>query len=462
MGLTSSLNIAVGALDADQGAISVTSNNIANVNTPGYTREIAELQEADPISYGNLVLGNGVQLGQVQSQRNSILQLRLDQESQQQSSSNAYLNAMQQVQTLFNETSGTGLQSSISAFFNSLQQLSTDPSNTALRQGVMTAAQDMTQQFNQASSNLTNIQANLNLSVSQSVNQINALTAQIAQANTEVTTAQGLGENAGTFIDQRDQLVQQLSGLTDVSEITTNDGSVTLTTSSGIPLVVENQNFQLATQTNTSTGMQDVYSQGTDITSQITGGTLGGDIAARDQAIPSVLSSLDSIAAGIENSFNSAQTAGYDLNGNPGTNFFATPSASGAGAAAGMAVALTDPSQIAASATGAVGDNGNLNNMIAIQNQTVVNGQTPMNAYSNLIFQIGNDVSNAQSENQGAQLAVQQIQNQIGSVSGVSLDEEAANLALYQRSYQAMAQVASVVNDLMLAAINLGDSSTQS
>lgn len=82
--------------------------------------------------------------------------------------------------------------------------------------------------------------------------------------------------------------------------------------------------------------------------------------------------------------------------------------------------------------------------------------------YSGLIFQIGNDVASAQNENQGAQLAVQQLRNQIGAISGVNLDEEAANLALYQRSYQAAAQVASVVNDLMLTAINLGSASAQS
>ena len=120
---------------ADQTALSTTSNNIANANTPGYSRQTVELAEVAPVQYGGLLLGDGVQLQQIVSQRSSLLQTQLDQETQQQSKYSSYLGSMQQVQTLFNETSGTGLQSSITAFFNSLQQLSTNPSNTSLRAG---------------------------------------------------------------------------------------------------------------------------------------------------------------------------------------------------------------------------------------------------------------------------------------------------------------------------------------
>jgi flagellar hook-associated protein 1 FlgK len=127
-----------------------------------------------------------------------------------------------------------------------------------------------------------------------------------------------------------------------------------------------------------------------------------------------------------------------------------------------MAVAITDPSKIAASLDGSVGDNSNVNAMIALQNQTIVNGQTPINAYSNLVFQVGNDVSSAQSELQGTQAMVQQLQNQIGSISGVSINEEAANLVQFQQAYQAAAQVAAVINSLTATAINLGQATTVS
>jgi flagellar hook-associated protein 1 FlgK len=460
--LGASLNTAVQAMLADQAALSTTSNNIANANTPGYSRQTVDLAEAAPTQYEGLLIGNGVQIQQIVSQRSSLLQTQLDQETQQQSKYNSYLGSMQQVQTLFNETSGTGLQSSITSFFNSLQQLSTSPSDSSLREGVLTSAQNMAQAFSSTASTIISQQRNIDASVTQSVSQINSLTSQIAQLNSEVTEANNTGQNPGTYQDQRDQLINQLSGLVDVSEIDAGHGSLTLTTTGGANLVVGNQSFQLTTQADPTTGFQQVLSQGSNITSSITGGSLGGAIQVRDAAIPSVLSSLDSIASNLETSLNSVNQAGTDLNGAAGGNIFTPPPAGGTDAALQMSVAITDPSKIAASLDGSTGDNSNLTAMLNVQNQTIVSGQTPLNAYSNLVFQIGNDVSTAQSEATGSQAQVQQLQNQIGSVSGVNINEEAANLIQYQQAYQAAAQVAAVINTLTATAINLGQSTTVS
>jgi flagellar hook-associated protein 1 len=453
--LISSLNMALQSMQAEQEALSTTTNNISNVNTPGYTRQTVSLEEAPPVEYGGLLLGDGVEVGQITSQRDELLQTRLDQENQQQAKYSSYLGSMQQVQTLFNETTGNGLQSSLTSFFNSLQQLSTSPSDPSLRQGVLTAAQNLAQTFNTTANNLSQLQQNADSTVTQSVEQINTLTSQIASLNVQISSATSSGQNAGTFIDQRDQLVNQLSGLVDVSSIDAGNGAVTLTTSSGAALVVGNQSYQLTTQTNSS-GFQDVYSQGADITSSLTGGALAGAIQARDQTIPSIMSSLDSLASGLGNSMNSINEAGTDLNGNPGGVFFTVPSTGSAGAAATISVALTNPSQIAGSLNGSVGDNSNINAMLALQNQTIVNGQTPLNAYSNLVYQVGNDVSTAQSESTAAQSMVQQLQNQIGSVSGVDINEESVNLVQYERAYQAAAQVSGVIDSLTATAINLG------
>jgi flagellar hook-associated protein 1 FlgK len=440
---------------ADQAALDTTSNNIANANTPGYSRQTVNFEETPPVEYGGQLFGTGVEIGRITSQRNNVLQMSLDQATQQQSKYDSYLTSMQQVQTLFNETSGTGLQSSITAFFNSLQQLSTDPSNTSLRQAVLSAAQNMAQDFNGASSSLASLQQNVDQSVPQAVSQINSLTSQIAQLNSEVSAAESTGQNAGSLVDQRNQLISQVSGLIDVSQVDAGNGNVTLTTTSGAALVVGNKSFQLTTQADPTTGFQDVYSMGKDITSTIDGGSLGGTLQVRDSTIPSILSSLDSLASSLENSFNSVNKAGTDLNGNPGGNFFVPPPAGGVGAAATVSVALTDPSQIAASLDGSAGDNANVNAMLALQNQGIVNGQTPINAYSNLVFHVGNDVASAQSEEQGVTATVQQLQNQIGSVSGVSINEEAANLVQYQQAYQAAAQVASVISNLTSTAIDM-------
>jgi len=457
--LSSALNIAVQAMLANETALDVTSNNISNANTPGYSRQRVNFVEAPPVEYGGQLYGTGVQASQIVSLRSGVLQLLLNRDTQQQSQYDAFLTTMQQVQTLFNETSGNGLQSSITAFFNSLQQLSSNPTSMTDRQAVLTAAQNLAQNFNSISANLTSLQQNADTSVTQSVNQINDLTPQIAELNGEISGAVSTGQNAGSLMDQRDQLINQLSGLVDVSEIDAGNGNVTLTTSAGAPLVVGNQSYQLTTQPDTATGFQHIYSLGSDITSTISGGALGGALQVRDSTIPSVQSSLDSLASSLENSFNTINQAGFDLNGNPGGDFFVPPPAGGVGAAAKMSVAITDPSQIAASQDGSVGDNSNVNAMLAIQNQGIVSGQTPLDAYSNLVFQIGNDVASAQSEQQGAQASIQQVQNQIGSISGVSINEEAANLIQYQQAYQAAAQAAAVISSLTQTAITMFSSS---
>ncbi|HWZ54625.1 MAG TPA: flagellar basal body rod C-terminal domain-containing protein [Verrucomicrobiae bacterium] len=196
------------------------------------------------------------------------------------------------------------------------------------------------------------------------------------------------------------------------------------------------------------------YSHGVDITPAITAGSLGGLIQARDQTIPGVLTQLDTLAYNLETSFNTQSRAGFDANGKPGANFFVPP-ASVAGAASSIAVAISDPNLVAASSDGSVGSNGNAQALANLQNGTIVNGQTPFNFYSNLVFQIGNDVSQAQSEQQSVGLLQQQLQDQRGAISGVSLDEEAVNLIRLQGAYEASSNVVNVVNQLLTTTLNM-------
>ena len=285
--------------------------------------------------------------------------------------------------------------------------------------------------------------------------QINTLTSQIAQVNQQVTAAQSSGQGAGPFIDQRQQLLTQLSNLVDISEIDDGKGSLTITTTNGAPLVVGGQSFQLTTATNPTTSFQDVFSQGSDITSKITSGQLAGQIQIRDQEIPSIQSSLDTLASGLANAVNTQNAAGFDLNGAPGGNPFVPPPAGGVGAAESLAVATTDPSKIAASSDGTAGDNTNANALLALQNQTIVAGQTPLNYYSGLIFKVGSDVSNALTEQQSNATILQQVQSLQGGVSGVDVNEEAANLIRFQTAYTASAQLSTVINTLLQTTINI-------
>jgi flagellar hook-associated protein 1 FlgK len=441
-------------LQAGLRGLSATSNNIANVNTPGYSRQRPDLEETPPIQIGGLNFGTGVELKQVVSLRDSILDLRVNQETQQQGRLEGFLGSAQQIQSFFNETTGTGLQANLTAFFNSLSQLSTSPSDLNVRQSVLTAAQNLSTSFNQAATNLSRLQTSVNLNVTQSVSQINTLTAQIATANAQVSAAQSANRNPGPFVDQRQQLLNQLSNLVDISEINAGNGNLTITTSNGAPLVVGGQSFRLSTQTDASTGLQDIISQGTNITSQITGGQLAGQLQIRDQEIPAIQNSFDTLAFNLSSAVNTQHKLGFDLNGNAGGNLF-TPLASATGAASQISVAITNPSLVAASADGTPGNNANANALLGLQNQAIASGQNPLNFYGNLVFKIGNDVSTAQAGQSAGSQVLSQLQNLQGGVSNVDLNEESANLIRFQNAYQASARVVSVINSLLDATINM-------
>jgi flagellar hook-associated protein 1 FlgK len=371
---------------------------------------------------------------------------------------------MQQVEALFNETSGTGLQSALSSFFNSFQSLSlaADPTNSSLREAVITAGQNLADAFNQTSQSLTTIRSGLDQSVVQTVDQINQLSSQIANLNGQIQAVTVAGQNAGTLEDQRDEDLLNLSKLVDTAVVYSEDGTVSVTTSNGVLLVAGNVSESLTTQVDTSSGMHEVMSQGSDVTSEIAGGQLKGYLDARDEGIPSTQSALDNLAAGLTSAVNAQQKKGYDLNGDQGQDFFvpftSSVSGSNAGAAAAMAVAVTDPDLVAASSDGTTGSSGNATALADLQDQDIVSGETPADYYATLVDQVGSDVSSASSEEEGVSLVLQQLTNQQSSISGVSLDEEASNLILYQRAYEAAARVMSIVDELTYETINIGSS----
>src|SRR5450755_91798 len=296
--LSGALAITTGALQAEQGALNATTNNVANANTPGYSRRLAVLVENRPLVLGSVTYGTGVSLQKLEAVRDPILQLRIQEETQQQGQLNTLASSLQQVQANFPSTGGD-IGTQISNLFSSLDRLSTSPSDRALRQGVLTAAGNLATTFNNTAKNLTQQRSSLDLNVTQAATQINTLTGQIAQLNTQISGLQGLQQDASAFVDQRDVLIGTLSNLVDVSQIQSDNG-LTLTTSNGTPLVVGGQSFALSTQSNAS-GLQDVFSQGKDITALLTSGQLAGALQVRDQTIPTLLWRLDTLAAGLSN-----------------------------------------------------------------------------------------------------------------------------------------------------------------
>ena len=162
------------------------------------------------------------------------------------------------------------------------------------------------------------------------------------------------------------------------------------------------------------------------------------------------------MATGLASALNTANKTGYDLNGNAGVDLFVPPPAGGVGAAAALSVSITDPALVAASSDGTRGSNGNLAVLSAVHDQAVANGQTPLEFYSGIVSKVGSDTANAAADVASSNLILQQLQDQRGSISGVSLDEEAANLIKYQTAYQAAARVVSTIETLLADTVNLG------
>ena len=449
-GLYAALNISTSALEAEQGALQLTSNNVANVNTPSYSRELVNLEEQ--AGYTSSGMGAGVSFAAPTAVQDGVLEQRLNQETWQQGQYSAYLNQMNPVQSQFAPGTGAGLDTAISTFFNSLQQLSTNPSDVPTRTAVLGAAGGLATSFNQLGTALETQQTGADQQLQQDVTQINSYTAQIATLNASIATAENAGNGAASLIDQRTQLLRDLSKLTVVNVTDTGSGEETITTGNGSALVIGNQSFNLSAGVNAN-GLHDVFdSNGNDITSTLTSGDIGGLIQARDTTIPNLLSQLNTLAKGIADAVNTQNAAGFDLSGAAGGQFFTYTAGS---EATSLAVAITDPTKIAASSDGTAGSNGNATLMAEIANGNVVAGETPATYYSGIVSNVGSDVQSTTTQQQAGQLVLQQLNNQRASESGVSLDEEAVNLQQYQRAYQAAAQVLSVINSLTGTTMNM-------
>jgi flagellar hook-associated protein 1 len=457
MSLNTSMSIAVQALVADTGALQTTNNNIANANTPGYSRQISVLQSAAPTDEGQVSIGNGVVFEGVQSVRDELLQMQIQSQTTAQSGANAQLNSMQQIQPAFT-TSTQDVGTTMSALFSSFSNLSTDPTSSILRQGVLTAGQNLVSAFNTTSASLTSQQAGLNTQVDQDVSQINQLTQQIAALNPRLSELKASGQDGGSIQDEQDQLVLSLSKLTNVSVTKTENGD-TLTTGNGSPLVEGSKSFALQTSTG-SDAMQHVLDQsGNDVTSSLTGGDLGGSIQTRDQTIPSILYHLNFLANNLGNAVNAAQAKGFDQNGNQGQSFFNIPSTAalpGGGTVMSISMAITNPALIAASSDGSSGSNGNLASFNLISTTNLVAGQTPAATYASLVNQVGSLTSNASAESSATTASLLQLNDQKSSVSGVSIDQESVNLIAFQQAYQAAARVISTINSLFQVTMAMG------
>ena len=488
--ISSAFSIMSRALDADQSALNVVANNVANANTPGYTEETSAWQQNQPIEVNGASLGQGATETGAISQRDRVLEQRLDQQQQLASASGARLAALNTIQALFTPDSGaTGstagdIGSDIASFFSSFSSLEVNPTDNPTRENVLSSASTLAGDISNAAASLASQRSALDQEASGVVSQVNALTGAVVQLNQQIQSTSP-NADAGTLEDQRQQDLSQLSQLIGINQIKTENNGLEITTTSGQLLVSNGSSFQMTS--GTVGGVSHFFVGTTDATAQLAegGGSLGGDLTARDKDIPNVLSSLDQLAYSVSTQVNSLNNAGTDADGATGAavkssttgamtlDIFSPPPtlvanlATGgndfSGSAAAMSVVMTDPNQVSAAALGqGTGDNKNAIAIASLGSQTIVNGRTPINYYSDFVSTLGATVSSVQTENTAQNASVTQLQTQNDALSCVNLNDEASAMTQIERSYQAASQVFTMLNTIMASALNLGEQATVS
>jgi flagellar hook-associated protein 1 FlgK len=318
--------ISVSALQAFQQAINVTSNNVANASTPGYDRETVNLTEAVPQSNGAATVGAGVVVAGISRTFSQAAANQLNTSQSSLGSLSALQNYSTQIDNLFGTTVG-GLSTAMQAFYGGFSDVANNPTSTASRQALIGHAQSVASSFQSASGELNSLNTDVNSRITADVTQINSIAKAISTLNNQIVTgtAQQGGQPPNGLLDQRDQLVSNLSQLVGISTTTDPNGALNVFVGNGQPLVLQGQVTSLTTAANQFNATQlEISSSASNavISNSITSGDLGGLLAARAQVINPALNSLGQIATGLSQTVNSQQAQGLDLSGNLGAPIF--------------------------------------------------------------------------------------------------------------------------------------------
>jgi flagellar hook-associated protein 1 FlgK len=319
--------ISITALQAFQNAINVTSNNVANASTPGYDRESVNLTEAIPQSDGAATVGAGVVVTGISRAYSQAAANQLNSSQSSLGQLNALQNYSSQIDNLFGTTVG-GLSTALQSFYSAFSDVANNPTSTASRQALLGNAQGVAASFQNASSQLNSLNTDVNSHITADVQQINSIASAISTLNQQIVvgTAQDGNQPPNELLDQRDQLVSNLSQLVGVSTTSNPDGALNVFVGNGQPLVLQGQTTALTTVPNQFNASQleisTSTSNGNVISGNITSGDLGGLLAARTQVINPALNQLGQIATALSQTVNSQQGDGLDLSGNLGANIF--------------------------------------------------------------------------------------------------------------------------------------------
>ena len=332
------LSVAKEALLAQRGAIDIVSHNIANVNTPGYSKQTAILSAIAGSPYTGKVFGRGVSLDEILRNTDSFVENRLRERRSELSSMQEKEIYMSTIEGLFSENTENGLSTQLVDFWNAWYDLSNNPAGIPEREIIYERGVLLSQAFQSLSTDLTSMQQEINHTLSSTLENINELTGKIAQLNEQIVGMQVMGE-ANDLKDRRNQYVSQLAEYMNIKAYEHEDGNMTISTGRGYLLVCKAENYQLSLE-----GDQIVWeSSGTgtvNITDTITGGKLGGWLDVRDETIPKNQADMDEMAKAIIWQINQTHSQGVGLKGF--TSVTGTDAATNAAVALGTAASGLD------------------------------------------------------------------------------------------------------------------------
>ncbi len=421
------LSTALRGLEANQAGIDVTGHNIANANTPGYTRQRADFTESPSLTipaFSNVTgagvqLGQGVDVTQISRIRDQFLDIQYRAQNTNASNAQTQSSELADVQTAVDEPSSNGISAALSKFWSAWSSLGNSPTSPSAKQAVISAGQTLAQTFNAVDAQMATVQtqaADQYTTLTAAGGQVQQYASQVAALNTQISQATQAGQNPNDLLDQRDEVLDKLSGMAQISVTTQSDGTDTVQFGDASSPLVSGSTVTWP-QTLTSAA----------------GGQLGAllDLSSSSGQIGTLRTSLDGVANQVITAVNGLQPASDPFFG--GTT------------AATMAVTATSSTVVASSASGS----GDIAQSIA-----ALQGGAPDQAFSAFVGQIGNAVSSAQSSAATSSAVLSAIDNQRQSVSGVSMDEEMTNLITFQRGYQASAKMMSTIDTCMDTLIN--------
>ncbi|QJD93630.1 flagellar hook-associated protein FlgK [Duganella dendranthematis] len=454
--MTITYNALSGALAA-QAALNTVSQNLANVQTPGYTRQgvLLKATASDP---GTLSAGNGVQIG-------SLLRFSNTYQLQQMWRANSDLGAHAQTQPYLTalETVMSDEQSSISYgidnFFKALNAAGVDPTSSPLRQQVVTTANSMAQQFN----SIYNVAANQVISVTQQQQAIlpslNESLAGIALLNKQIVSVGGTGTNTSALMDKREQLIDSVSAQVGVDVVYNPNGSVNVSLKSGEPLVMSDSASTVSYSTESGSPVLQLSYSNVKFTLDDTkvGGQLGGLGDFKQNTLIPLQTSIKELADQVATRINAAQATGYTAPGVTGEPMFEVPATTGI-------MQISDgftSGGLAFSSDGTPGDSGNLQNLIDVKGQKIQLsslGNTDVvlsDADTQLVGKLGIQSQQNQALLATATTVRSQAEDDWKSTSAVNSDEEGINLVEFQNMYQANMKVIAVANTLFESTLQM-------